>query len=271
MPHQCTDCGTTFADGSTEMLSGCPDCGGNTFQFLPESGANGSDPAPQPGSESAPATESKPNAGTESTDERSNRSTPGDSVAKTVGNAAKTVRDIVASDPDEPGTSPEAADPLEPWPADTADVDDTDPADPTESSGSETPPTGRDRPREDSATSDEDIAQTSARSAVVTSEELPESGAAEISTGGQSPADHPTSSDTADGESTAESTDADGTDSPDLEELRAELNAQFESIRIVEPGQYELNLMELYEREEYIIALQEDGRYRIQVPESWQD
>ncbi|PSQ24287.1 hypothetical protein BRD06_07885, partial [Halobacteriales archaeon QS_9_67_15] len=36
-----------------------------------------------------------------------------------------------------------------------------------------------------------------------------------------------------------------------------------------EPGQYELNLMELYDREEYIIALQEDGRYSIQVPETW--
>ncbi|OYR80528.1 hypothetical protein DJ71_14695, partial [Halorubrum sp. E3] len=29
MPHQCTTCGRTFPDGSKEMLSGCPDCGGN--------------------------------------------------------------------------------------------------------------------------------------------------------------------------------------------------------------------------------------------------
>jgi predicted nucleic acid-binding Zn-ribbon protein len=27
--------------------------------------------------------------------------------------------------------------------------------------------------------------------------------------------------------------------------------------------------MELYDREEYIIALQENGRYVIQVPEQW--
>jgi hypothetical protein len=27
--------------------------------------------------------------------------------------------------------------------------------------------------------------------------------------------------------------------------------------------------MELYNREEYIISLQEDGRYVIEVPESW--
>jgi predicted nucleic acid-binding Zn-ribbon protein len=56
-------------------------------------------------------------------------------------------------------------------------------------------------------------------------------------------------------------------DRPDLAELREELNQQFESIRVLEPGHYELNLMELYDREEYIIALQEDGRYRIQVPD----
>ena len=38
---------------------------------------------------------------------------------------------------------------------------------------------------------------------------------------------------------------------------------------MVEPGQYELNLMELYERDEYIIAMRENGRYVIQVPDSW--
>jgi len=35
MPHQCTNCGHVFADGSKEMLSGCPDCGGNKFQYHP--------------------------------------------------------------------------------------------------------------------------------------------------------------------------------------------------------------------------------------------
>ena len=55
----------------------------------------------------------------------------------------------------------------------------------------------------------------------------------------------------------------------EVDELREELNQQFESIKILNPGQYELNLMELYDREEYIISLQEDGRYVIEVPESW--
>ncbi|MFW6449155.1 MAG: OapC/ArvC family zinc-ribbon domain-containing protein, partial [Halobacteriota archaeon] len=56
-----------------------------------------------------------------------------------------------------------------------------------------------------------------------------------------------------------------------LAELREELDDQFESIKIVEPGQYELNLMELYDRETYIISLQEDGRYVIEVPEAWRE
>jgi len=81
-------------------------------------------------------------------------------------------------------------------------------------------------------------------------------------------------SDTADGPSTDEmqaTEQADSRDRPDLEELRAELNDQFESIKVLSPGQYELNLMELYDREEYIVALQEDGRYSIQVPENFRD
>ncbi|WP_394338688.1 MULTISPECIES: OapC/ArvC family zinc-ribbon domain-containing protein [Haloprofundus] len=58
-------------------------------------------------------------------------------------------------------------------------------------------------------------------------------------------------------------------DKPDLSTLREELNEQFESIKIVSPGQYELNLMELYDRDSYIISLQEDGHYVIEVPETW--
>nr|WP_323368207.1 Zn-ribbon containing protein [Natrarchaeobaculum aegyptiacum] len=60
-------------------------------------------------------------------------------------------------------------------------------------------------------------------------------------------------------------------DRPSIEQLREELNEQFESIKIVRPGEYELNLMELYNREEYIISLQEDGRYVIEVPDAWRD
>jgi len=50
------------------------------------------------------------------------------------------------------------------------------------------------------------------------------------------------------------------------EEARDELMDQFETIRIVEPGSYELNLMNLYDSDEKIIALQEDGRYQVSLP-----
>ncbi len=47
------------------------------------------------------------------------------------------------------------------------------------------------------------------------------------------------------------------------------LGEQFEGVKIIEPGSYELNLTKLYERDEKIIALEEDGRYRVVFPESW--
>lgn len=52
-----------------------------------------------------------------------------------------------------------------------------------------------------------------------------------------------------------------------MDELRDELNEQFESIRIIEPGTYELNLERLVERDEYIVQIYEDGCYAIQMPE----
>jgi len=66
-------------------------------------------------------------------------------------------------------------------------------------------------------------------------------------------------------------TETTSSEDSNLDELRKELNNQFESIRIVSPGQYELNLMELYDRDEYIISLREDGRYVIEVPDGWSD
>lgn len=135
MPHECTECGKGFPDGSKEMLGGCPACGGKKFQYIPKTGA-----------------------------------------------------------------------------------------------------------------SPEDGAQSAARSEVVDRDELPDSAP---------PADE--------SEDIVPETEA----KPDLEELRERLDNQFESIKIVEPGQYELNLMELYDRDTYVISLQEDGRYVIDVPEAW--
>ena len=36
MPHQCLKCGKIFEEGSTQLLKGCPDCGGNRFFFTKE-------------------------------------------------------------------------------------------------------------------------------------------------------------------------------------------------------------------------------------------
>ena len=212
MPHQCTDCGRVFGDGSTEMLSGCPDCGGTTFQYRPEGVDDPSDPpreAPDP------------------------PDPPGDgSVARTVGNAATAVRDFVGSSPPDEG----------------ADAG-------TESNAGGDP---------------EPDAQASARSEIVSRDHLPE---APDTPAVENPAPDSGGSDPA---GRGEGSGPDGeieesADRPDLRTLRAELNDQFESIKVLEPGQYELNLMELYDREEYIVALQEDGKYTIQVPERWGD
>lgn len=142
MPHECTQCGKGFPDGSKEMLGGCPSCGGKKFQFIPKSSKTGEDRA-----------------------------------------QASARRDL----------------------ADT-------------STGST-----------DKAPPNDDGSSQSTQQAPV-----------------EKPA--PTT---------------------DLAELRERLDNQFESIRIVEPGQYELNLMELYDRDTYVISLQEDGRYVIDVPEAW--
>ena len=33
MPHQCLKCGHIFQEGSSQLLKGCPECGGNRFFF----------------------------------------------------------------------------------------------------------------------------------------------------------------------------------------------------------------------------------------------
>jgi len=33
MPHQCLKCGRIFEEGSSQLLRGCPDCGGNRFFY----------------------------------------------------------------------------------------------------------------------------------------------------------------------------------------------------------------------------------------------
>ena len=295
MPHQCTNCDRTFDDGSKEMLSGCPECGGTKFQFRPD-GFGGSDSASDGAADEPPAAgDAGPTA--EAPPEPTDR--PGDSVTRTVGNAAATVRDLVSGSAGSDATQarpPEDADAA----SDSVTASTAGASSETDSS----PTTGDDDiiVAEEDPTLAEDTAQADARTQLADPEEMPESegydpatadkdendsgDSLELTDPGES-TDSPETTAAADPEAAsgaaeptdgepaaedravADEPDTERADRPDLAELREELNDQFESIRVLEPGQYELNLMELYDREEYIIALQEDGRYSIQVPETW--
>ena len=239
MPHQCTNCGHIFPDGSKEMLSGCPDCGGNKFQFKQGSVDDATD-APDAPSDSQPAAD-------RSTDSPETASTAPESPGETATGESSTPTPDPTSAPDpqtadsppttaDPNTTGEATDSA------VADAGDAELMDSTSSQDGESP------------------AQSTARSDIVSDDELPDAPPSES----QSPtADEPRDP------ATDPDTPADETASEGLDQLRKELNDQFESIRIVSPGQYELNLMELYDRNEYIISLREDGRYVIEVPDGW--
>jgi len=210
MPHQCIECDQTFPDGSKEMLSGCPACGGNKFQFKPES------------ADQKPAT-----TGTAETTE-----TTAPEADTDTDNASVNASSSSPSSPSSPNPRP--------WPG-------------TESEASSASSSDTDAPKspddtETTTDSGEDTAQASARSAVVTDDELDRASRDVVTTDGAPD---------------------DTRSQPDVDDLREELNDQFESIRIVSPGQYELNLMELYDRQEYIISLREDGRYVIQMADGW--
>ena len=224
------------------MLSGCPDCGGNKFQFKPK----GRDDADKPRSGDASNGTPESTTGTAKSTTETSESTTGtpesttstpESTTSTPESATSTGNGGLsggptgrysAETPDRPSAPDGASEPSEP-------------SEPTDSTS------GTERVGE---TDHEDTAQASARSDVVSPDELDR-------------ASRPVTADDAD--ESEEPPDH----RPDIDELRDELNEQFESIRIVSPGKYELNLMELYDRQEYIISLQEDGRYVIEMPDAW--
>ncbi|CAG0989329.1 MAG: Zn-ribbon domain-containing protein [Candidatus Methanoperedens sp.] len=53
---------------------------------------------------------------------------------------------------------------------------------------------------------------------------------------------------------------------PKAENAPKEIGERIESIRILSPGQYELNLESLLERKEIVMALKEDGTYIVNLP-----
>mgnify|MGYP000070743420 CR=1 FL=1 len=235
MPHQCTNCERVFPDGSKEMLSGCPDCGGNKFQFKPDSAT----PTPTLGDD------------TSSTDEATEASS---------GPADTATADAPSAPADT--ASPSPTDTASPPPDDALPTDSTPSPDRSDAEASERPrsaDTDYIEAESDPSVLDEseDTAQADARRDVVTRDEL------------DAVSSPPPSADDAAQAIPPDASNAD--DSPDIADLRAELNDQFESIKILEPGQYELNLMELYDRQECIISLQEDGHYVIEVVDTWRD
>ncbi|WP_435365271.1 OapC/ArvC family zinc-ribbon domain-containing protein [Haloarchaeobius sp. DYHT-AS-18] len=333
MPHQCTECGRTFEDGSKEMLSGCPECDGNKFQFIPKGAVNdatASASPPEPparGSESSAVSKAAttvrdwvnrnsqdedkawPKSATENYDTPAekaaaraddsaapaNDSAPTETAGSTrTGGSSGTGDQSATATPDSPVDSAPQETPAstagdtgspgaaQPDPPSAGEPEARSAADAEGLDAGEVGPAPS--PEDQEATggisartmSTEDNAQASARSDVVSPDELPDpsersppatSGdstrrAAQATERSQQP--QPT-----DGHVVAEPSDTEVDDRPDLDELREELNQQFESIKILNPGQYELNLMELYDREEYIISLREDGRYVIDVPDSW--
>jgi predicted nucleic acid-binding Zn-ribbon protein len=236
MPHECTTCGRTFPDGSKEMLSGCPGCGGNKFQFHP-----GGTPSSETGS-----------------------ATPTDS---------DTSGESTATDPDST-SEPTTADSSFTFGSSRPGAGDDADRDPGAGDGID-----RGAPTEtDHGSPSEDRAQASARKAFVSDDELPHVDPDQDTPGAQfdPPARGPDGTPEPSGgdvDSSGNADDGDGrqaeSEPADISELREELNEQFESIKIHARGEYELNLMELYDREEHIIAIQEDGRYAIDVPGSW--
>ena len=268
MPHQCTNCGRTFADGSKEMLSGCPDCGGNKFQFQPSGAAadTGSEGKPEPAAGDPNDTPpNRPGADT----------TPADGTAETVDDASATAGDASTTPPDDASdqvgqraegeihdstgqenpaqrdarTSATTSEEIDEARRKMPEVEPERPADVDDGEESR-PKRGRGTPQ-GPPTDPPDEAET---------EQFGLSGAV-------GPSDSQPSSDAGGPETTAEESVHDS--DTDLSALRDELNDQFESIKITAPGQYELNLMELYDRKEYIISLQEDGRYVVDIAESY--
>jgi predicted nucleic acid-binding Zn-ribbon protein len=254
MPHQCTECGEDFPDGSKEMLSGCPTCGGNTFQYLPP----GADIPDDPGD--APTPPGQPNGLRDRA-----TSTVKEWVAERArGSALDPMSGTPPESPPTPDGAPTADEGTPSVPADGESPEQraarTDVATPEEAAA------GADEPLEAApAASDGDnsaATQAAAGTADTTADADPAA-----ATAASLPADEAPNADADTGPPDDAQSDLDDAQ-PDLADLRAELNDQFESIRIVEPGEYELNLMQLYEREEHVIALREDGRYVIDIPDA---
>ena len=262
MPHQCTECSRTFPDGSKQMLAGCPNCGGNKFQFRPKGSVpDFEEPTPAPAqSKSNDSSKTRTTtlrewarkkvspSGTSSSGTTSSGTTSSGTAVSSSGRSTsvqttKSAKSQSSSSREEDRqTTTSSTTKLDSFASESSESAVGEPtADSPDRGGA------GDAIEPSSEKTHEDSAQADARRGVVTEDELP---------------DRPAKPDEVEPSAEREPR-------PDLSQLREELNDQFESIKVVEPGQYELNLMELYDRDEYIIALQENGRYVIEVPDAW--
>ena len=254
MPHECTTCGRQFDDGSKEMLSGCPNCGGNKFQFQPpgrdtaEASATGGDATPADAEPSSMGSDA----------------TPADAEPSSMGSDA-TPADTTPSDPEPTDSEPEPGAEVEPGGSEdraqtdarssSASVDEIDEARGT-----------RSEPEPEPSDADSPARGTPQGPPTDTASDVP-ADEFDIS-GAVGPEDDDVEKQPVAGSAPQHEEPA-SDDDTDLGTLREELNDQFESIKITAPGQYELNLMELYDRKEYIISLQEDGRYVIEMADDY--
>ncbi|MFW5934527.1 MAG: OapC/ArvC family zinc-ribbon domain-containing protein [Halolamina sp.] len=309
MPHECTTCGRQFDDGSKEMLSGCPNCGGNKFQFQPP--GRSAEPEEPAGATDPDDSVTVADASTDSASTADTApSTPEPTDTASTTESADPLSDPGAQgDLDLPDDTAHAAEAAGDDSGGTVDADTPNAADPdttpTESAEERYRDAEIDEFRDAEIADDtdgENSAQRDARSAAVSPEEIedarkqvadtePEAAPDDGSRGRGTPQGPPAETPARADPDEFDLSDAVGDDDPvekqpvagsapereepvaeedaDLSALREELNQQFESIKITAPGQYELNLMELYDRKEYIISLQEDGRYVIEMADDY--
>ncbi len=239
MPHECVSCGEVFDDGSDEVFEGCPDCGATKFFYVKEVTE---EPTTKEMTEDAsPEEMTGEPASAEPEDAGAVTSASVDSGA--VESEAQTRARNQTYHPDGDDAHSEAAETTDKHSSGetaTATVDRMDDAD----AGAE-----------DDAYTDDDIVEAESEY--------------ERSFGGKlnDTDESTTTQDEPDGQVTSSGGRKFRRARP--EEARRRLMDQFETIRIVEPGSYELNLMNLYDSDEKIIALQEDGRYQVSLPSTF--
>ena len=258
MPHECVDCGEVCEDGSSDVFEGCPSCGGTKFFYVREVTGETAEVAEETSEgerEAEPTSSSEGDGGQSTLEEIAEK--PGPGSAADAGEGSTGGHDAVEIEADgaEHDSQQRARavtvgdDALEGgWP-ETPEADGDAGADETEDDGED----------------GDDIVEAAGDYVRAFGGKLTGDDSDEIVDADAGPTSHTAGS--GDG-STGETIVRDGKTYERVEggEAKQQLAAEFETIKIVEPGSYELNLMNLYDRDEKIIALEEDGRYQVSLP-----